>query len=108
MEIDIIQIRFIITIEVMVMTWEEKRILWEKVMGMRTDSGEAGSLFEPGGVCDRLYEQISAAQHRLLDRLGVSESRDMDEILNLEDKICMHVAIHMFEYGMEYTKQRKM
>lgn len=87
------------------MTWEEKRVLWEKVMGMRTDSGEAGSLFEPGGTCGRLYERVSAAQHRLLDQLGVSESKDMGEILNLEDKICMHVAIRMFDYGVEYAKK---
>ena len=86
------------------MTWEEKRILWEKVMGLRTDSGEAGSLFESGGTCDRLYERLSIAQHRLLDRLGVAECHDMDEILSLEDEICMHVAIRMFDYGAEYMR----
>ena len=87
------------------MTWEEKRTLWEKVMGMRTDSGEFGSLFEPGGTCERLYERVSAAQHRLLDRLGAQESRDMDELLSLEDEICMHAAIRMFDYGVEYAKK---
>lgn len=87
------------------MTWEEKRTLWERVMGIRTDSGETGSLFEDGGICDRLYEQISIAQHRLLDQLGVSESRDIDEILNLEDKICMYVAIRMFDHEVEYAKK---
>lgn len=87
------------------MTWEEKRVLWEKVMGLRTDSGAAGSLFEPGGTCEGLYERISAAQHRLLDRLGVQESRDIDEILALEDEICMHVAVRMFDYGAEYAGQ---
>lgn len=80
----------------------EKRILWEKLMGMRTDNGGIDDLFADGGVCDRLYERISAAQHRLLDRLGVQECRDMDEILNLEDEICMHVATRMFDYGVEY------
>ena len=87
------------------MTWEEKRTLWEKVMGIRTDSGKTGSLFEDGGICDRLYERISAAQHRLLDRLGLQESRDLDEILSLEDEISMHVAIRMFDYGVEYAKK---
>lgn len=90
------------------MTWEEKRVLWEKVMGIRTDSGKFGSLFEPGGICERLYERISAAQHRLLDQLGAQESRDMDEILNLEDEICMHVAIRMFDYGANWGKYDEM
>lgn len=87
------------------MTWEEKRVLWEKVMDLRTDSGAEGSLFSPGGACEHLYERISAAQHRLLGRLGVQENRDIDEILALEDEICLHVAVRMFDYGVKYAQQ---
>lgn len=87
------------------MTWEEKRTLWEKVMGLRTDSGEVENLFGDGKVCGLLYERVSAAQHRLLDLLGVPESRDMDELLSCEDEICMHVAIRMFDYGANLGKQ---
>lgn len=87
------------------MTWAKKRELWEKVMGMWKDSGGIDNLFEENKVCDRLYIRISNAQHRLLERLGLQESHDMDEILNCEDEICMRVAIRMFDYGVEYAKK---
>lgn len=86
------------------MTLEEKRTLWEKVMGLRTDTGEIENLFQDGAVCDPLYERVSAAQRRLLDQLGAEENRDLDEILSCEDRICMHIAIRMFDYGMEYGR----
>lgn len=88
------------------MPWEEKRILWEKIMGIRVRSDETEDLFEEGKPCDVLYERIFDAKQRILSELGLEECRDMEEILNCEDSICMHVAIRMFDYGVEYASKK--
>ena len=87
------------------MSLEEKKILWEKVMGIRTRDGEIEDLFEEGKPCDVLYERLFEAKERILLKLGLDECRDMEEILCCEDEICMYVALRMFDYGVEYASR---
>lgn len=89
------------------MSLEEKQLLWEKVMGIRLRDEEVECLFEEGESCDTLHARIFDAKERILSRLGLDECWDMEEILCCEDAICMHVALRMFDYGVEYAQKNK-
>ncbi len=83
------------------MTQQEKIDLWEKVMGMRTDEGDVDNLFMQGEPCDKLYERISDAEHRLMGMLNVEENDEIDEIFACWMETCKLVSLRMFDYGME-------
>lgn len=89
------------------MSLEEKKALWEKVMGIRTHDGKIEDLFEEGKPCDILHGRLFDAKERILSKLGLDECRDMEEILCCEDEICMRVAVRMFDYGVEYTRKKQ-
>lgn len=83
------------------MTYQEKLDLFEKVYGLRTDAGEIEDLFEEGSFCSQLYGRVAEAEANILAKLGLEESRDLDEIYSCMSAICRHVSIRMFEYGQE-------
>ena len=62
---------------------------------------QAENLFADGKPCDKLYEQVQAACHRICRRLSIQAEDDPDltEILNLTDRICQQVGYEMYRCG---------
>ena len=83
------------------MTREEKIDLWEKTMGLKTDTDNVENLFDVGKPCNKLAERIYEARRRLLKELCATENRDLDEILICEEDICMLVSLRMYDYGRD-------
>lgn len=86
---------------VMHMTWEAKIKLWEKVMGFDVDSCGIEDLFEEGKPCFQEFEKILEAERSICSKLNVDECHELDTILSCWNKICMHVGIRMFDYGIQ-------
>ena len=79
--------------------------LWEMVMGLRpTEGRDINNLFDirtHGGPCILLYERIADARQRILNRLCAEDDSDIDVILDCEERICLLVALQMYQYGTE-------
>ena len=74
------------------------------------------NLFAPGEKCDQLYAQVRDAYERVCKRLGgcdgeshdeIAEDSDLNDILNLMDRICQEVAFEMFRCGALFSPQDK-
>jgi len=79
----------------------EKEILWEKLMGQRTDNNGIEDLFEEGSVCLELWNEICKCEEKILKRLGEEECRELEEMFHCYNEICKIVSLRMFDYGEE-------
>ena len=83
------------------MTEKEKGILWEKVMGLRTDNDGIDDLFEEGSPCMKWWEEICRCEEEIMKKTGEGECRELEEIFHGYNEICRIVSLRMFDYGTE-------
>ena len=84
--------------------WNKAIHIYETLIGLREEGQRmpmVENAFSPGSECDRLYTEVYNANCRICQRLGVSEDRDVETIINNLWKISQILSMKMYEYGQK-------
>lgn len=81
--------------------------VYDTVQGNMLDGFEVPgvvNLFAPGSECEKLYDQVCAAERCLEDRLGVSvcSDEDLETIMQCMTAIQKKVGFYMYYYGAKF------
>lgn len=57
--------------------------------------------FEPGSICEEIYQKIYQANFRICERLGVEEDSDVESIISNFFALNRELCIRMYRYGKQ-------
>ena len=78
-------------------------MIYNRLLGhtlLEIQAYDVDDLFEEGGRCDGLYQEIYEANLRLCQRLGVEEDRDVQTIIDAFWEITKLVGEKMYHHGL--------
>lgn len=80
-------------------TQEEFGLLWLRLNGQLTEQGGVPNLFAEGAACDRLYDCVTRARLRLMQRTGLDfEDQDLLDIIHGLEEIGRRCAFQAADY----------
>ena len=78
--------------------------IYESMLGLLVEEyalPDVDNAFVQGGYCDRQYARMRDAYERICQRLGVTEDKDLDIMVEAMEKIQRELCRRIFHYAKE-------